>query len=34
MLLDGDNLAVFNLLLQEGGKRPTFRFAFGGLTQC
>jgi hypothetical protein len=34
MLLDGDNLAVFNLLLQEGASGPTFRFAFGGLTQC
>lgn len=34
MLLDGDTLAVFNLLLQEGDGGHTFRFAFGALTQC
>jgi hypothetical protein len=34
MLLDGDDLAVFDLLLQEKAGGPTFRFTFGALTQC
>ncbi|MGH9696353.1 MAG: hypothetical protein ACRD5Z_19550, partial [Bryobacteraceae bacterium] len=34
MLLDGDLLAVFDLLLQEQAGGPTFRFTFGALTQC
>ena len=34
MLLDGDDLAVFNLLLQEGADGPAFRFTFGALNQC
>ena len=34
MLLDGDALAVFVLLLQEEAGGPTFRFTFGALTQC
>jgi len=34
VLLDGNNLLVFSIALQEGEKRPTFRFVFGGLPQC
>lgn len=34
MLIDGSTLVVFNLLLREAGGARTFRYAFGGLTQC
>jgi hypothetical protein len=34
MLLDGEDLATFDLLLQEGESGPTFRLTFGALTQC
>ena len=34
LLLDGDELAVFVLTLQEGEDGPAFRFSFGLLNQC
>ena len=34
MLLDGNNLLVFSIALQEGEKGPVFRLVFGGLPQC
>lgn len=34
MLLDGNNLLVFSIALQEGEAGPTFRLIFGGLPQC
>jgi hypothetical protein len=34
MLVDGNNLLVFSVALQEGEKGRTFRFIFGGLPQC
>ena len=34
MLLDGNNLLVFSIALQEGDTGPTFRLVFGGLPQC
>jgi hypothetical protein len=34
LLLDGETLVVFNLLLEESEAGRTFRFAFGGLNQC
>ncbi len=33
-LLDGDQLAVFSLFLQEGKAGPSFRMSFGLLNQC
>ena len=34
LMLDGDELAVFVLTLQEGEGGPSFRFSFGLLNQC
>ncbi len=34
LLLDGDELAVFVLTLQEGENGPAFRYSFGLLNQC
>ncbi len=34
MLLDGDTLVVFNILLDETGTGRTFRYTFAGLNQC
>jgi len=34
MLLDGGELAVFQITLREGEKGRAFRFRFGGLNQC
>src|SRR5579862_1067219 len=34
MLLDGEDLAVFQITLREGEQGRTFRFVFGGLNQC
>ncbi len=34
MLLDGNNLLVFSVTLQEGENGRTFRLIFGGLPQC
>lgn len=34
MLIDGDTMVVFNILLQEGADGRRFRFTFSGLNQC
>jgi hypothetical protein len=34
MLLDGNELAVFQIVLREGEKGRAFRFGFGALNQC
>jgi hypothetical protein len=34
LLLDGEALVVFSLLLEESAAGHTFRFTFGGLNQC
>lgn len=34
MLLDGNNILVFSVALQEGEKGRTFRYTFAGLPQC
>lgn len=34
MLLDGGDLAVFNIVLREGENGRAFRFSFGALNQC
>ncbi|WP_129669806.1 hypothetical protein [Phytoactinopolyspora endophytica] len=34
LLLDGDELAVFQLALREGADGPEFRLSFGALAQC
>src|SRR4051794_20271684 len=34
MLLDGKEIALFQIALREGAQGRVFRFSFGGLNQC